>query len=121
MLKRDELPDDAMELAKCNIDLPYASDNSEESCDLSINHIMWHIKCEAIDYEYIKKNKPDFIRTAILNNTQYWIWRVRESTGIQYYYTVTEDEYGRQTIRYCENYGNWTPEQYMIGDYYKML
>ena len=114
MLSNDEIPENNAELAKIKIEFPHVpfSEISEPN----------EIEPYLLDYLEVEGFPPDgevkFIRTALVEETVYWIWEFY-SDGEKIYATATQDKYGNTGLGCDADYYGLTPEQYILGDYYE--
>lgn len=114
MLSYDEMPEDNAELANIEIDFPHVpfSEVSEPN----------EIEPYLVDYLKVEGFPPDgkvqFIRTALVEDTVYWIW-VLSSGGEKVYATATQDRDGNTGLGCDTDYYGLTPEQYILGDYHE--
>lgn len=118
MLSYDEMPEDNEELAKIKVEFPYLSDNSAKSCPESMKEILDYLHMESPDEDDIEASDLKFIRTAKVENHEYWIWKFYEADGEECYVTVSKRPDDGTTIGYDDNFLNLTPEQYILGDYH---
>ena len=115
------MPEDNLDLATLDVSFPPLEDNSEESCPEAISRIVDYLRVESTDFEHVVADQLTFLRTAQVAEKKYWIWSFLESDGTICFATVSQDEDGSTCMGYEENYGEWTPEQYMLGDYHKVF
>jgi hypothetical protein len=116
MLTYDEMPDDNADLAKVNVGFPHAS--STEVADSN------EIEPYLMDYLEQEGYKPDvalqFLRTALVAETVYWIWAFA-TDGEAAYAIATQDKDGQTSLGCDTNYYGLTPEQYVLADYHNCL
>lgn len=62
-----------------------------------------------------------FLRTALVDQRRYWIWRFNEPAGESAYATVSATPGGVATVGYGDNYYGLTPEQFILGDYHQVF
>ncbi len=58
-----------------------------------------------------------FVRTALVNNIKYWLWRFKDERGTDCYVAVQLRPDGQDVLGYDESFG-LTPEQWLVLDYY---
>lgn len=114
MLTYEQMPEDNSDLSKISIDFPHVSfdDVSEPK----------EIEPYLLDYLKIEGYSPDgdltFLRTALVEETVYWIWEFI-SQGEKTYATATQDTNGDTSLGCDTDLYNLTPEQYILGDYHE--
>jgi hypothetical protein len=121
MIPYDQMPEDNRDLAKLDVTFPFLDDNLEKACPESINTIVEYLRLESPDFHRVVPDQLTFCRTAQVAERKYWIWTFVESDGTDCYVTVSQDEDGSTCIGYEQNYGAWTPEQFMLGDYHDVF
>ena len=119
VITADEMPDDNAKLAGLEVDFDRLEPDTAESCPLA----------EAVILDYLRDEVPGggvpledlrFLRTALVGTSNYWIWSFPDPTdGSAAFLTVSLSIDGQATVGYEENYYNLTPEQFMLGDYYR--
>jgi len=57
-----------------------------------------------------------FIRTALVNESKYWIWSFKADNGLDCYVAVQETQ-EESMLAFDETFG-LTPEQWIVMDYY---
>jgi hypothetical protein len=108
------MPEDNEELSKIEIGFPHASLGEVAEPKEIEPHLLDYLKIE--DYE--PDGKLQFIRTALVNETVYWIWEFT-SSGEKIYATATQNEQGDTSLGCDTDYYGLTPEQYILGDYHE--
>ena len=58
-----------------------------------------------------------FMRTALVNDSKYWIWRFKADDDLDCYVAVQETPSGDSILGFDETFG-LTPEQWIVMDYY---
>jgi hypothetical protein len=58
-----------------------------------------------------------FLRTALVNNSKYWLWGFKDERDSDCYVAVRQTPDGDSILGYDETFG-LTPEQWMVMDYY---
>jgi len=117
MLSYDELPEDNVELAKIKVTFPFLVDNSPKSCPAALAEIREYLSRESPDTHPGKARPLTFLRTAKVEDKDYWIWSFEEAGGSRAYVTVARGPDGVD-IGYSPDFYNLTPEQYILGDYH---
>lgn len=122
MISFEEMPENNEDLAKIIIDFLSLSDNSPDSCPASISEILDYLADEAVGGDRLTPSDLNFIRTAQVENTRYWIWSFNEPDGgAACYVTVAAGPDSKECIGFDENYYNLTPEQFILGDYHNVF
>ena len=62
----------------------------------------------------------EFVRTAVVEQTRYWIWRFRDSRDCESYVTVGLDARGQQILSYDETF-RLSPEQRIMAEHYDFV
>ena len=116
MLTYDEMPEDNADLAKITVEFPHVP-LSEVSDPKEIESYL----LDYLDREGYKPHGPlQFLRTALVEDTVYWIWAfVTDSENA--YAVATQDADGRTSVGCDTNDFGLTPEQYVLADYHKCL
>jgi hypothetical protein len=122
--RREELPEDFYELKNVPVELPHLPDDTAASCPASMAGILEYLDYEAPGGEHSGSEEVipfqlEFVRTALVEGTRYWIWRFTDSDARESYVTVAIDPTGRQITGYDESFG-FTPEQFILADYYDL-
>jgi len=58
-----------------------------------------------------------FIRTALINDTMFWMWGFKDEGGLESYVTACVTPDRKCILTYDEAFG-LTPEQWLVMDYY---
>jgi hypothetical protein len=111
-------------LRKKHVELPFADDNTEASCPVSMQDILEYLDYEAPggtftgepDFDF----DPKFIRTAKVKDAVYWIWKFVDGHGTESYVTVAIDADARSCLAYDDSFG-LTPEQFIMADYFDIM
>jgi hypothetical protein len=77
MIKYEETPEDNSELGKMKVEFPKLSPGLEETCPAEFKDVIEYLEVEAMAQNKVASNtlKFEFLRTAMVEETQYWIWR----------------------------------------------
>ena len=118
MIDYDDLPEDNADLAKIKIDFPRLDDDTADSCPCPMQDIIDYLVLEG---ETVVAADLEFIRTALVENHRYWIWRFRDEDGDECYATVQLAPDSSRCIGYDQNWHSLTPEQYILGDYHEVF
>jgi len=113
MIKFEDMPEDNRDLAKIDIDFPSVSLDKIKSPEEIENDLREYLEIE----DFSPDDSIEFIRTAKVEETVYWIWKFK-SQGDDIYATAALAPDGNMTLGCEENYYNLTPEQYILGDYH---
>jgi hypothetical protein len=117
MLARDQLPEDAADWGEVRVELPRLPDNSPDCCPLSEEEVFQFVQTESADVDEADRSRLEFIRTALVSETQYWLWSYTESDGRHVFVTVQADTDGSTTLDLAEPNG-LAAEQYLLAHYY---
>lgn len=122
MITYDEMPDDNADLADVNVTFPRLVRDSPESCPTSMKQILGYLAREVPGGRSLSGADLEFLRTADVEGTAYWIWRFSEPTGGDEAFVVTSVKPdGTVTITYDTNHYDLSPEQFILGDYYNVF
>lgn len=122
---RDELPEDFEELRHIPIDLPRMPDDSAASCPVPMAEILEYLSYEAPGGEHSGSTEAiefrlEFVRTAVVEHTRYWIWSFRDSRDCESYVTVGLDARGQLILSYDETF-ELSPEQRIMAEHYDFV
>ncbi len=125
MIKREDFPEKLEDLHKVNISLPYAEGESEITCPVSMKDILEYLDWEApggknAGGEMIIDFELKFLRTALVNETKFWIWSFLDEDDTECYVTVALYDNDPTFTGYDESFG-LTPEQYIIMEYFDII
>jgi hypothetical protein len=86
--------------------------------------ILEHLSYEAPGGEHsgsdeVVEFQLEFLRTALVEASRYWIWRFTDADGTECYATVQLRPDHKAVTGYDESFG-FTPEQFIIADYYDL-
>jgi hypothetical protein len=138
MLTADQMPDDNADLAKIPIQLPEVPRSEIADPDSFVPDLLEYLELESFEPD----DKLQFVRTADVWGTLYYIWRFK-SNGDDCYATISIQNGvprgtganwltriwnrvfhvgSRGTCRGCgENHWGLTPEQYILADYHNCM
>jgi hypothetical protein len=117
----DQMPEDNDDLAKISVEFPHLDPNTPSNCPVSMDDIQRYLKLEDADGESVETRELHFIRTALVERAEYWIWDYRESDGAHCYVTVSRSPEGRACLGMDGNWHGLTPEQFILGDYHQVF
>jgi hypothetical protein len=123
--RRDELPEDFDELRNVPIELPRLPEDSAASCPMPMSEILEYLSYEAPGGEHsgsaeVIEFPLEFLRTALVDQTRYWIWRFTDADEVESYVTVGIDGSGQQIVSYDETFG-LSPEQRIMAEHYDFV
>ncbi len=113
-----DLPDDPAELVNVPVDFPRLEGDSPASCPSSMEELVEYINMEIEGFGEVSTGDLAFIRTALVGEHRYWIWRLSEPDGQKGYATVSLDADGQTVQGYDVDRYGLTAEQYILGDYH---
>ena len=128
---REDWPEDISEMRKIPVVLPRLSPDSPGTCPVPMDHILEYIGYEAPGGEHsgseqTKEFQLEFVRTASVESSRYWIWRFADVEGIESYVLVelkpspkTAGAYDTVTA-YDGSFG-LTPEQFILAAHYDTI
>lgn len=90
-----DLSDDPAELVNVSVDFPRLEDDSPASCPSSMEELVEYLNMEIEDFGEVSADGLEFLRTALVGEHRYWIWRFQEFDGQMGYATVSLDPDGR--------------------------
>ena len=117
----DQMPKDKENLAKISVEFPHLDPNTPRHCPVPMDHIQDYLKLEDADRGSVETRELRFIRTALVERTQYWIWDYRESDGAHCYVTVSQSPEGHTCLGTRGDWLGLTPEQFILGDYHQVI
>ncbi len=106
------------ELAAMEVELPRLEKDDARSCPVPMRELLDYLRMESGD-ETIRTKDLTFIRTARIEDADYWIWRFEAQDGTEAYATVSRRTDGATCTGYLSNDDNLTPEQHIYGDYHE--
>jgi hypothetical protein len=119
---RDQLPRSWKGLKKYSFDFPLLSPNDRSRCPRTESDILKYLDVEApggseSGSENVIEFDLHFVRTALVNDCNYWLWRFKADGDLNCYVAVRETASGGSILGYEETLG-LTPEQWIVMDYY---
>lgn len=121
MISYDDMPDENAELAHIAVSFPRLEPDSLQSCPVELNRILNYLSLEVPNGDCLQPDDLEFLRTADVEGTAYWIWRFLEPKGDQAYAVVSHRPDGVVTVGYDTNYYGLSPEQFILGDYHNVF
>jgi hypothetical protein len=123
--RREDWPDDIDEMRNIAVELPRLSPDSPARCPVSMAEILEYLAYEAPGGEHsgteeVIDFQPQFVRTALVEATRYWLWRFTDSRGSECYVLVDVRPDGTPCTGYDESFG-LNPEQFIMAVHYDTL
>ena len=109
----DAMPTSTLALAELDITLPRLDELTEADSPVTTADLLNYL----IETLNETTGQLRFVQTAKIKTKCYWLWQY-ETDKKSYYATVCQRANGDVSIGFEQNYGNWTPDQYLIGDYH---
>ena len=109
-----EPPDNNADLAHLDIELPHVSFEDVSEPKEIEPYLLEYLRVEGFEPDV---DSLEFIRTAEIGGTTYWIWRFL-SDGDSCYGTATQTRDGSTGLGCAQDHWKLTPEQYIFGDYH---
>lgn len=81
VLSFDEMPEDNADLADVDVDFARLPDDSAACCPVSMEEVLEYLAMEAPDGESLQGDDLEFLRTARVEDTDYWIWSFSQPGG----------------------------------------
>ena len=101
--------------------LPYLTPNSAESCPVSMDRVVAFLQRETLAGESLWASHLEFVRTALVVDRRYWLWRFFDKGEIECFVTASVGPDGQGEIGYDDNFLKYTPEEYIFSDYLGVL
>jgi len=117
MIPRDQLPEDAEDWKDVNIHFSFLPKNAEESCPASREEIMEYVQMESGDTDDASEESLSFVRTALVEKNECWLWKYVESDGEIRYVTFWKMA-SEETILGLSSANGLSPEQFILAEYY---
>lgn len=119
---RNQLPKSWKGLQSYTFDLPLLSPNDPSTCPEAISDILDYLDVEApggseSGSENVIQFDLQFVRTALVNDDKFWLWRFKAEDGLDCYVSVRQTPDGQTILGFDEAFG-LTPEQWLVLDYY---
>ena len=119
---RDQLPKSWKGLKRFTFELPLLSPNDPSLCPRSPSDILEYLDVEApggsqSGSENVMQFDLQFLRTALVNDSKYWLWLFKADGDLDCYVAVQQTASGDSILGFDETFG-LAPEQWMVMDYY---
>jgi hypothetical protein len=101
--------------------LPYLTPDSPQSCPVAIDKVLAFLQRETLAGESLRASDLEFVRTALVIDYHYWLWRFVDEGDIECFVTVSVGPSGQGEIGYDDNFMEYTPEEYIFSDYLGVL
>lgn len=115
------MPEDNADLATVEVDFARLPGDSPASCPVPMNEVLEYLAMEVPDGASLQADGLEFVRTARVEDTDYWIWSFSEPDGQPAYVTVFVNADGTTTVGYEANEYELRPEQFILGDYHQVF
>jgi hypothetical protein len=116
------MPDDNASLADVEVVFPRLAEDLPTTCPVSLDDLVRHLSDEAPGGDSLTTRELVFLRTAQVEDMQYWVRRFKEPDGGEHAYaTVAVAAHGSPTIGCEADYYGLTPEQFIVGDYHQVF
>ncbi len=119
---RDQLPKSWKGLKRYDFRLPLLVPNDASRCPTSKAEMLEYLDVEApggseSGSEKVVQFELRFVRTALVNDSKYWLWSFTADEGLECYVAVQLAPNGDSILGFDETFG-LTPEQWLVMDYY---
>ena len=101
--------------------LPYLTPNSAESCPVPMDELMAFLQQETIAGESLRASDLEFVRTALVVDYRYWLWRFVDEGDFECFAHASVGPDGQGQVGYDDNFLEYTPEEYIFSDYLGVL
>ena len=117
---KDSLPEDPAEWKDVQVSFPRLAQDSSASCPIPVTEVMDYVRVESADLDDAKDESLQFIRTAQVEGSRYWLWSYTESDGEVCYvfFRVSADG---DTFLSLSSTGGLSPELYLLADFYELV
>lgn len=117
----EELPENIEDFAKLDVCFDRLLHDTPLSCPVPLHSIIEYLKLEAV-VEELPLEALRFIRTARVQDKEYWVWRLDdEYVDDDHLVTVRREPDGTTCIGYWDNSAGLTLDQSLLADYYDLL
>jgi hypothetical protein len=122
VLTASEMPDDNADLAQVRVEFERLAPDSPAACPVGVDELLAYLTDEVPHGESLSADDLAFVRTARVEESEYWLWRFREPgvSGDDAYASVSRSGQA-VTLGYEANYYALTPEQFILGDYHQVF
>jgi hypothetical protein len=114
---RNELPDDPTDWTNVDVSFVRLETDTAGSCPESFEQIMRYVQAESGDTDRAQADRLAFLRTALVQDTKYWLWNYVEEDGTVCFVVFRVRKDGSTYLGLSETKG-LSPEQYLLADYY---
>jgi hypothetical protein len=98
------------------VSLPRLSPDVPGTCPVAMADIVEHVDTEEMGAS--SPSSPlEFIRTALIGHTKYWLWKYNDADGNANYALVSEWP-GGKTVSMCDWTHDMTPEQFIVAQHF---
>jgi hypothetical protein len=123
--RKKDWPEDIEAMRNIAVELPRLSPDSPATCPVSMPKILEYLGYEAPGGEHSGSEEVipfqlEFMRTAFVEGTGYWIWRFTDSGGLESYVMVDLRPDGVACTGYDESFG-LTPTQFILAAHYDTI
>ena len=117
MIRRDQLPDDAVDWNNVSVSFPRLAEDSADSCPESENRIFEYIQVESADLDAADRSRLRFVRTARIADARFWLWEYSEEDG-ELQFVVFRQRPDGSTLLGLSSPNGLSHEQYLLANYY---
>jgi hypothetical protein len=107
------------EVRTIDVSVPRLDPDSPLTCPVPREHIIEHATTEFDDGTDTKLSEPEFLRTARIGGTQYWVWKFNDPRRGDGYIVVGLWPNG-QTVTEADDTFDMTPEQYLVASHFQI-
>jgi hypothetical protein len=88
------------------------------TCPVPMEDIVEYVDTEELGASS-PPSSPEFIRTALIGQTKYWIWKYNNGDG-EANYALASEWPGARTLTMCDWTYNMTPEQFILAQHFQI-
>ncbi len=119
---REQLPKSWKGLKRYRFDLPRLIPDDPSACPVTKAKMLEYLDMEApggaqSGSSDVIRVELHFVRTAVLNDSKYWLWSFTADDARDCYVAVQETRDGGSILGFDEMFG-LTPEQWLVLDFY---
>ena len=92
-------------------------DDTPDRCPVSEEEVFEYVRMESADSDESDKSRLEFLRTAVVTNVKYWVWKYTEIDGLAQFVTVKAAPDDSSRLSLAEPNG-LSLEQFLLADYY---
>jgi hypothetical protein len=105
------------------VTLPRLSPDSPDSCPVKVKSLIEYLAMEAPwETETGEPIEPkptlQFLRSAIIGQTHYWIWAFKDGRGTDCFAVVSR--WPKFVVKECDETFGFTPEQHLVALHFKL-